>query len=113
MVTRQLEIANDKLTNPTLINTIKQRIGAIEYVQWRAAIDKQMAHEQQQLTELMNEWKTIHARWVLIKREQLAVAKQSMEASLDFHNLKHKLKELEFSLVQQYRRVSYVNGVLS
>lgn len=113
MVTRQLEIAHDKLTNLTLINTIKQRIGAIEYVQWRAAIDKQMAHEQQQLTELMNEWKTIHARWVLIKREQLAVAKQSMEASLDFHNLKHKMKELEFSLVQQYRRVSYVNGVLS
>ena len=113
MVARQLELARDKLTNPNFINTIKLRIGAIEYIQWRAAIEKQIDHEHQQLTELLEEWKTIHSKWVLAKREKLAVAKQSMEASLDLHNLKHKLKDLEYSVVQQYRRVSYVNGVLT
>ena len=113
MVARQLELASDKLTNPTFINAIKLRIGAIEYIQWRAAIEEQIDNEHQQLTALLDEWKTIHSKWVIAKREQLVVAKQSMQASLDLHNLKHKLKDLEYSVVQQYRRVSYVNGVLT
>jgi len=113
MVARQLEIAREKLTNPTFINTIKMRIGAIEYIHWRTALEKQIDHEHQQLTELLNDWKATHSQWVLAKREQLAEASQSMQASLDLHNLKHQLKALEYSMKQQYRRVSYVNGVLS
>lgn len=113
MVARQLELTRDKLTNQTLLNTIKQRIGAIEYANWMATIEKQIESEHQQLTELLDEWKSTHSLWMTAKREKIAEARQSMQTSLDLHNLRQKLKELEYSVVQQYRRVSYVNGVLA
>ena len=113
MVTRQLEVARDKLANPTFINTIKQRLGTIEYARWREALENQIESEHQQLSLLLNEWKDIHAKWMTAKRERLQSAKQNMQSSLDLHGLKLKLKELEYSMIQQYRRVSYVNVVLA
>lgn len=113
MVIRQLEVARDKLENPTFVSRIKQRLGAIEYAKWRATLEAQIESESQQLSELLAEWKDIQAQWVTAKREQLQEARQSMQSTLDLHAMKLKLKELEYAMVQQYRRVSYVNVVLA
>lgn len=113
MVTRQLEVARDKLANPTFIENIKKRLGAIEYQQWRETLEGQIDQEYQQLSALLAEWKETNAQWLLVKRGQIVAAKHSMQVSLDTHALKLKLKELEYSMVQQYRRVSYVNVVLA
>lgn len=113
MITRQLEVARDKLENQRFINHIKQRLGAIEYAKWRDTLETQIEFEYQQLSALLLEWKETNAQWILAKRGQLQVARENVQHALDLHAMKLKLKELEYSVVQQYRRVSYVNVVLA
>ncbi len=113
MVLRQLEEAKEKLYERAFYDKLKQRVGAIDYSQWRSSLEQQIEQEYQQLSSQFTDWKNTREQWLKARSQQLVTATRSVQGSLDIYVLKLKLKELDFSLKQQYRRVSYFNLTLA